>query len=487
MILLQHDGLSLGQLDNMISYRIPTTWSGRHSIKMALVILMMFPSPYIAPLVSGAIDWRSTEMYQAHSETVIGGFGRFEWDEVSDWFFNDHMLSSYQFALASGAFQCAVQSWDFINGDLMCPEGTYRYIAIQAAKPTTRVENVPMPFIKVHSITWDDNWPAWAQSIVFDQRKIRYGAVFDSPLNFASSGMVFDNDTTLPNSLLNSATVFEARKKVAMVTSHGENLLGSNCTATFAGLWDGMENITLKVDKQGNHCYALGTIHFTAGIMYFPIGTYINNHTVEARLDSRVDSMTKSRLIGDPWAEYCSKILTEPMHMIPLMYPGTTDHRPRNLTQATEVLVRQSYLAVRQQLGVHIPDPRNLTTQSLTLYLEARVDHIRVLTWLVLNIMVGGAGCIIGLVELGSKGRPEVISTVLAPLMTDVREILVADENGISGISYLTRKDKKSIKKVRLKSIRVPEPQGSHASRVSHESGESKESRGKTVWGLGEK
>jgi len=53
MILLQHDGLSLGQLDKMISYRIPTTYSGRHSIKIALVMLMMFPSTYIAPLPSG--------------------------------------------------------------------------------------------------------------------------------------------------------------------------------------------------------------------------------------------------------------------------------------------------------------------------------------------------------------------------------------------------------------------------------------------------
>jgi len=298
------------------------------------------------------------------------------------------------------------------------------------------------------------------------------------------SGMVFDNDTTLPNSLPNSATVFEARKKVAMLAGHAENITGGDCTAS-AKDWDD-ENITLKFEKPGSGCYALGTIHFTAGIMYFPIGTYLSNHTVEARLDSRVDSITKGRLIGDPWAEYCSKILTEPMSMISLVHLPAI-FKLNNLTQVTEVLVRQTYLAVRQQLGVYTPDPRNLTTQSLTFYLEARVDHIRVLAWLVLNIMVGGAGCIIGLVELGSKGRPEVISTALAPLMTDVREILVADENGISGISYLTRKDKKSIKKVRLKSIRVPEPQGSHASCVSHESGESNESRGKTVWGLGEK
>jgi len=153
--------------------------------------------------------------------------------------------------------------------------------------------------------------------------------------------------------------------------------------------------------------------------------------------------------------------------MIPLVNgPGNAR---RNLTKATEVLVRQSYLAVRQELGEHIPDPRYLTTQRLTLYLEARVDRVRVLAWLVLNIMVGGAGCIIGLVELGSKGRQEVVSTALAPLMTDVREILVADENGISDISYLTRKDKKSITKVRLKSIPVREPQGS---------------RGKILWAL---
>jgi len=133
---------------------------------MALVMLMMFPSPYIAPLVSGTVDWRSTQEYRPHSETVVGGFGRSD----ADRFFGEHMSRTIHFELASAAFVYAVWSSDFDldSGGLMTAEGTYRYMARTGAKPTTRVENVPMPFIKVHSITWDDNWPAWAQSIVFD-------------------------------------------------------------------------------------------------------------------------------------------------------------------------------------------------------------------------------------------------------------------------------------------------------------------------------
>ena len=460
MILLQHDGLALSQLDNMISYRIPTTWSGRHSNKMALVMLMMFPSTFIAPLASGSIDWRSTQMYKADSRLVRGGFGK----DNFDWFFGSHqMKQNKQWKLGLAALGHAIRFWDLSHDDLNRDlEGTYWYIARDEALPSTQVENAPMPFIEVHSITWDDKWADWAENIVFDQRKIRYGGAPDRQTNTLGSGMIFDSNTTLPTSLPDSAKVFEGRKKVAMLASRTPHIHEGNCTAAAALIWDDMEQITLKAERGSFNCYALGTIHFTAGIMYFPIGTYLSNRTVEAKLHSNVE--TKSRLKGDLWAEYCSKILTELMSTIPIMNGARTEGR--NLTKATEILVRQAYLAMRQELGTYVPDPPMLTTRALTSYLEARVDRARVLIWLALNLMVGGAGFIIGLVEQRSKGRQEVASISLAPLMTDVREILVADQNGISDISYLTSTDKKSIKKVRLTPISVP---------------------GKTLWGLAEK
>jgi len=64
MILLQNDGLTLKQLNTIISYQLPSIWSGKHAWLIALVLLIMVPSGFIAPVLSGAIDWKPAVRYE---------------------------------------------------------------------------------------------------------------------------------------------------------------------------------------------------------------------------------------------------------------------------------------------------------------------------------------------------------------------------------------------------------------------------------------
>jgi len=54
--------------------------------------------------------------------------------------------------------------------------------------------------------------------------------------------------------------------------------------------------------------------------------------------------------------------------------------------------------------------------------------------------------------ENAEKGnmRAPALSPALIPLLTDVREVLVEDENGLSNMSYLTNENSKRFGKIKL-------------------------------------
>jgi len=92
-------------------------------------------------------------------------------------------------------------------------------------------------------------------------------------------------------------------------------------------------------------------------------------------------------------------------------------------------------------------------------YIAARVDQVRVLVWLILSLLLPAAGVVLFFVENRSSGgrlvRNPIVDTVLAPLLTDVREVLLDDANGISNMSYLTRSDEKSLGELVLATIDI--------------------------------
>ena len=93
-------------------------------------------------------------------------------------------------------------------------------------------------------------------------------------------------------------------------------------------------------------------------------------------------------------------------------------------------------------------------------HLQAQVSKWRVYAWLILNLLLPAAAILVTWLETTDQcKRNPIVYTALAPLLTDAREVLVQDTNGISNMSYLTDTDNKTVGKLQLHAIELAEGQ----------------------------
>jgi len=443
VILLQHGILDLSQLNTMITYRIPSAWSGKHAWSIVLVLVFMFPAAYNTPIVSGSVDWVTSVVYD-NSTTLPGGFGSY--DRTESFWYQFRTSDIAQQELLFNALGNAALSWS-ANGT-----GQYRFIARRDAPVGSLLENVPVPYIEIHRISWDKDWEEWALQIVLDQKQILYamGRTVNGHTFNRGNAVLFDQNISFPGSERQPATILSAKKKVAVLIGGGTGSVNEGSDCKNITELDDVPSVKKKVGNYGA-CWALGTVEFTTGIRYFDSAKYLSEKTVEAIPDTH----GMEKVVGDSWSEYAIYMLSDMMSV----YPGTrtTDMVKGNLTLYTEALIRQSYTAMRTTLYPYTPDQPDLKWSNPETFLQARVSQVRVFVWLVLNLLLPTAAIVVSWLETSDQcQRNPIVDTALAPLLTDVREILVRDTNGVSNMSYLTGQDTKTFRKLQLKTIELP-------------------------------
>ncbi|RPB19918.1 hypothetical protein L211DRAFT_895626 [Terfezia boudieri ATCC MYA-4762] len=460
MVLLQHDGLNLGQLNRMVSYRVPTAWTGKYAWLIALVLILLLPSRVVSPLLSGSIDWVAEDAYVMGNEAsqILGGFGLRLYTE-SDWWWVKNDQGSRVGAVYT-ALGYAAQA--FFDGQSNGSDwGRHRYIAWDDAALNTIVEDVPMPYIDIHSISWDNQFETWTDDIFREPYRTFYTSL--SFFNTVGISIFFkEKDAQFPASEQPARVITDAWK-FAVLVGRGSDQQKQDCLSIATSRWDGLSesHMTLKHISGADNCWAQATVNFTIGIRYFERGIYVGNRIVEALPDSINNS---PHMVGDTWAEYALYLVSDMLSSLPVVKRGNIVDHNRNLTQYAEGLIRQSYLSMRAVLYPYRPPTANLKSQRPISYLTAQVDQMRVWIWLALNLLLPLSAVIMlaveSAVEKSGRGRNSLVDTVLAPLLTDVRDILVEDERGISNMSYLTNEDTKSIGKLRLTPVDIPGPVG---------------------------
>jgi len=462
IILLEHDGLHLHQLSNMIGYRIPTAWSGRYTGCTAIVLVMMLPSTLIAPLLSGSVNWFAvvctgydhTSSGHNHSTTLSGGFGslrRYEgeysyakqWDDVFD-----PTMPSRRSELLMRAIGFFSTGWSPDEVDFR----ENRYIANQEAVINTTVFDVPMPYIEIHSLTWDKVVDTWVKEIVKNQTLIMHAR--DPPwppghqVRYFGSTILFGENNSLPTGLPSGPPqTITTSKKISVLS--GDPRMDGGCLGDVPRHWDNVDQLELLA-MGGFNCWIVGTVNFTVGIRYHNTCRYRTKQTVEAL--SAEPAKTKS-LQGDHWSEFAITMLSEVLTTIPIVRLHRLE--TRNLTQYALLNLQQGYISMRSALEPYEPQPPDLQAEEPVTYLQASIVYSRVLSWLTLSLLLPASVIILWWMENSYEGRISVVDTALVPLLTDVREILTEDTNGVSNMSYLTKKDKKNLGKLQLRTIKI--------------------------------
>jgi len=450
-ILLQHDGLSLGQLDAMLSYRVPIVLSGKYSIPTAMALVMMLPSAFISPILSGSVNWEGA-IYRSNLSAGFGSSAR------SAHFWQRFQSGSRAVCLevVRNALTHATVLWGNIRPEDRLHSPKYRYVPRDDAAVGTIVERVPMPYITVESLTWDEELlPGIDYNLTAGPHL--YGDTRDGSAVAIGSTMLFRPTVQqLPHQVLPNNVLYAGQEwKIAVVVGNNVTYIAAtgaedfSCSTHGWSLWDPVDSAITLLEPFPAACWAVGTIKLTAGVRIFQRGLYVTNRTVEAI--EQGGPLVDPSLSPDPWAEYSVFMLTDLIYQ----YARIRDPQMRggDLTSYTEEIVRQAYIAMRQALpweNAHAQ--QRLVSLSPTSLLEAKVDSIRVWVWLALSMLLPASWLVVLGMEMSSKRnmRAPVLSTALIPILTDVRDLLVKDDNGLSNMSYLTGEDMRGCTKIKL-------------------------------------
>ena len=447
IILLQHDGLDLRQLSRMIAYRIPIAWGGRYTWSTATVLAMMLPSTVISPLLSGSLNWSAATGYNHNNFTSLpGGFGSLRRDpDVS---YSKQWVQKIEPHMQTARRELLMRAFGFFSSGCSPVEDVReaRYIAIQQAPINTIVFNVPMPYIEVHSLTWDKALEPWVQAIIDDPTKIVRAA--SGYVLFLGTTLLFGRDNSLPAAHPDSTPpkIITTSKKIAILS--GDHRRNGGYLGDSSHNWGNKTDMGFFPSKSV-HCWAVGTVNFTVGIRYYKSGRYITRQAVEA-IPAPGEPDT---LVPDNWSELALAMVSDVMASIPIVRLGPL--KTRDITKYARSHLQKGYISVRSALKQYPPNQLQLQALEPVIYLQANVNHYRVFAWLVLNSLVPIACILVLWMEKQATGRIRVIDTTLVALLTDVREILAGDANGVSNMSHLTNGDHEKIGKIQLGAVKL--------------------------------
>jgi len=441
MLLLQTDGLSLYALNTMTTYRVPVTWSGPNAWPTVIILGMLMPSVFISPLLTGAVGWTPVTVHDGLIE-VSGGFGSASREPSAPRAVTVEDLEEWLFH----ALGYASASWPDSPNDQKL--SGYRYIANSRAPVGSVVSAVPMPYIEIHSLRWENNPESWVKKLLLDHTPLDYAETHASTSFMVGNALLFQQNTTFSSDPSDDTQPYTGTWKVGVLASR--SLGNATCESAARVRWDYPAELTF-VPGRWDNCYVAGEVTITTGVRTWDEGIYVTSRTVEAKSDSH--GMAKVR--ADKWTKPAIQMTSSMLQYLPTVRMDQDGERTKNLTEYVELLLRDSYIAMRSTFRVYTPDTINLKCLSPTLHLRASVSHIRVFLWLALILLLPASSLVVGWLERCSKGRNLVIDTPLALLLTDSRNVLVHDTHGISNLSYVTKEDSRNLGKVRIGLVKI--------------------------------
>jgi len=390
-LLLEKSSLDLRQFNMIMSYHVPWSMglqSGKLCQLVKIILLLMLPSTFVAPLLSGAIDWRSVSVLVDAGLVDI----TLQAPDPDNW-------SWYQFnvdvreKLADRATGISALAWSSIEHN--DANGCRHVVPINPNLPVNSVvENATVPCINVHNITWyESSPPQYVLDVLDDPRNISLtGDEFET--FYRGNAILFDrtrwigvNHRPFP-----PPSRFTGEKTIAVVV--GGNWTACSKTSKIELMFglpaDAVVGVELPINVAGPTCAMVGTVKFTAGVVKNVKSTYISRRVIEVR------DIPDQLILADRWVTEVLYLMPDVMTRVSLMN-ATSLVTWKNLDSYVESLIRYSYMATWDAMDYIFDETTRppLKAQRPVPMLEASISTVRVLSWLGMQLLLGLAGLLV--------------------------------------------------------------------------------------------
>jgi hypothetical protein len=466
-------GMTIAQFRSLLSFKIPPQIfpRDRSEIAILLVLLGVIPQAFIAPLLSGAVNWNAA-FEDGISVNVTSGnptsnFGLWGYWQVSNNV--GERVGGIRKAAGLAGTAWATDVNGTRNGTATTPRCRHVVNDVGLAANTTLL-NVTMPCLVIHSIKWPtvatSDIPPAVTNIANNSTQLSLsGANPLSYVNYPGNGVIFDpTNHTLPTpftNILNSspfddaliellddpqppqpfrysgsmtvviqvaqsylygpkdADAFGYAKLNNSYTTTGGGVLGSNLGSLLDGLFSGaLTAIGNFLDKlYADTTYTYLEVNFTAGVMTGP-GTYLSSKAVEG---NQIPS--DSDIVAGLWVREALYLLPDVMSTVAIM--NTTQlNSYHNIENYTANLLTYSYQGAWDMLQRTFDRTNtNLTAIPREPRVQASVVRSRVYGWLFLSLLFTLSSLPLWWLTRQCR-RNAVIDGQTAMLMTDPSEVL---------------------------------------------------------------
>ena len=455
LILLETQGITLRQFHRIVSWPAYFLRGSTDAYIAAVVLLLLVPANIVSPVITGSVGWKGAGVKVAAEDFQYTGpaiIDNGEWF----WYLRNSRTGPINEVLVQHAVSRAGIGWLDRGG------GNSRSSRLVTTSPqempvNSTISNLTLPFLKIHSISWDRKTDFWKNitdeldpSVITDSsltlsRKEPFSSyhlgnaiLFDEHfLDNLPSVEITDTPQQAPIPL---PTSFNGTKKVAVLVGRqwmtncsplAETIFGNKTSmARIQDLYSGKHTET-----PSENCFLIGTVYFTAGVIRKE-ATYIMPRVVEAEADS------PATILKDNWVIESLYLLPDVMtkvSMVNVSQIPTWD----NLDGYLEDLIRISYQATWGVLSSRFnTEPLSSTVEGFVPRLQAVVSRPRVIAWYCAQVLVLVSAVLLSVLQRRSS-RPISIDTGVVALLVDASPILNKYDatQELSRISYVTRRD----------------------------------------------
>jgi hypothetical protein len=386
-------------------------------------LLCILPQPFIAPLISGAVNWNPVSVPGSTTISVNST------NPTSSAVYYEQFPGYGSIAIAvrqevlARAQGFASMAWSdtstiFGNGTSSTGNGC-RHVVINngLTKNSTLLDSI-VPCIRIQKIDWARSASDISSSVandVFSFASSQLSVVNVSLDLHSNPGQAFlFNPDLLWNSTVTSlpaSTIVSGPQTLAVSIAYEGST--NNCTNMPANIFGDVNNFSQDLYLWFYACYAFANVTITAGVTRSPMSKFLSPNVIE-------DQTPLDQVIFEPnlWAQAALWLLPDLMSQLAL---ANASRMPTwdNLDGYAENIIRQAYLAAWDSLhqtfdDITIANSTNSTAIPAVSRIQASISNIRVFAWLGISLLVLVGGVLLDVLpfavpELDEEVKKEIM------------------------------------------------------------------------------